>query len=67
MSEDHLNTVSVLLTEAGLDVPHDEAERLARLYGGLRHSANRFHRIATGDEVTAAVFRAQDRADEVDR
>ncbi len=58
MSSDHVATVAVLLSEAGLDVPPEEVERLAGLYGGLRHSVNRFYEIDTGDEVAAAVFRA---------
>jgi hypothetical protein len=53
------NTVRVLLTEAGLTVPDKEVARLAQLYPGLRRSADRFYDIDTGDEVAAAVFRAE--------
>lgn len=59
MSDEETEAVEVLLREAGLrDVPPDEVQRLAELYPGLRRSADRFHEIEVGDEVTAAVFRA---------
>ncbi|MDH3681111.1 MAG: hypothetical protein OEV40_14325 [Acidimicrobiia bacterium] len=61
MSNDDARTVEVLLGEAGLtDVPPEELERLAQLYPALRRSLDRFHEIDAGDEVTAAVFRAED-------
>lgn len=47
-----------MLAAAGLAIPDDEAERLVRLYPGLRRSVDRFHDVGVGDEVTAAVFRA---------
>jgi len=50
--------VEVLLTAAGLAPPSEEIDRLADLYPGLRRSLDRYHAIETGDEVTAAVFRA---------
>lgn len=56
----HVATVAVLLSEAGLDVPPEEIKRLADLYGGLRRSIDRFHDIDAGDEVMAAVFRADE-------
>ncbi len=61
MSDDDLRTVEVLLNEAGLKgVPPEEVQRLAQLYPGLRRSVDKFYEIDTGDEVTAAVFRAGD-------
>ncbi len=51
-------TVRGLLAASGLHPPDDEVERLARLYPGVRKSIERFHQIDVGDEVTAAVFRA---------
>lgn len=61
MSEEHVRTVEVLLGEAGLhDVPEEELRRLAQLYPGLRRSIDKFHEIDVGDEVTAAVFRADE-------
>jgi hypothetical protein len=61
MSDDDTRTVEVLLREAGLDqVPDDEVRRLAQIYPGLRRSADRFYDIDVGDEVTAAVFRAEE-------
>lgn len=52
--------VEVLLAEAGLqNMPTEELQRLAQLYPGLRRSVDRFHEIEVGDEVTAAVFRAE--------
>ena len=58
--EGALATVRVLLTEAGLAPPEEEVARLAQLYPGMRKTVDRFHDIATGDEVTAAVYRADD-------
>ena len=61
MSNDDTRTVEVLLREAGLgSVPDEEIQRLAQLYPGLRRSADRFYEVDTGDEVTAAVFRAEE-------
>ena len=60
---DALATVEALLSAAALDVPHDEVERLARLYPGLRRSVDRYYEIPVGDEVPAAVFRAAGGAD----
>ncbi len=60
MGDDVEATVGVLLTEAGITVPDEELARLAQLYPALRRSINRFYDIDTGDEVTAAVFRADD-------
>ncbi len=60
MTDDAVRTVEVLLAEAGLDqVPAEEIQRLAQLYPGLRRTADKFYEIETGDEVTAAVFRAE--------
>ena len=60
MSDDAARTVRVLLTEAGLEqVPDDEVQRLAQLYPGLRRTADKFYEVETGDEVTAAIFRAE--------
>jgi hypothetical protein len=53
-------TVEALLQAAGVRPPEDEIERLAQLYPGLRASVDRFHEVATGDEVQAAVYRAAD-------
>lgn len=53
-------TVAALLAGAGLDPPDDEVDRLAALYPGLRRSADRFHAVDVGDEVPAAVFRAEE-------
>ncbi|MEL6983772.1 MAG: hypothetical protein AAFO29_15210 [Actinomycetota bacterium] len=50
--------VSALLAAAGLEPPDSEIDRLAGLYPGLRRSLDRFHEVDTGDDVTAAVFRA---------
>lgn len=58
--------VVVLLAAAGLDPPPDEVGRLAGLYPGLRRSLDRFHAVDTGDEVTAAVFRATEAGPSVD-
>ena len=58
-AEDAGGVVAVLLAEAGLrGVPDEEVQRLAQLYPGLRRTADRFHEIDAGDEVTAAVYRA---------
>jgi hypothetical protein len=61
VGDEELQTVRTLLTAAGLNPPADEIERLAGLYPALRRSLDRFHRIDAGDEVTAAVFRAERR------
>lgn len=50
--------VRVLLGQAGLTVPDEEVARLARLYPGLRRSADRLAALPVGDEVPAAVFHA---------
>ncbi len=60
MTDENLQTVRALLGAAGLTPPEEEVERLAGLYPGLRKSIDRFHDIDVGDEVTAAVFRADD-------
>lgn len=61
MSDDAVRTVEMLLAEAGLgQVPDEEIRRLAQLYPGLRRSADKFYQIETADEVTAAVFRAEE-------
>ena len=51
-------TVRTMLAAAGLVIPDDEVERLARLFPGLRRSVDRYYDLAIGDEVMAAVFRA---------
>ncbi|MGH1492839.1 MAG: hypothetical protein ACRBK7_26165 [Acidimicrobiales bacterium] len=55
---ENLRQVTALLSAAGVRPPDDEIERLARLYPGVRKTADRFHRVDVGDEVTAAVFKA---------
>lgn len=50
-------TVDALLAAAGIDVPAPERGRLARLYPGVRASADRFHRIDVGDGVQAGIHR----------
>lgn len=57
MTTDDRTTVDVLLAAAGIDVPAPERDRLARLYPGLRASADRFHRIDVGDGVQAGIHR----------
>jgi len=57
---DDETTVRALLTAAGFAVPDDEVERLAQLYPGLRKSVDRYYQVAVGDEVTAAVYRADE-------
>lgn len=57
---DDEKTVRALIGASGVTVPDEEIQRLARLYPGLRRSVDRFYEIDTGDEVTAAVFRAGD-------
>lgn len=52
--------VRALLAAAGLDIPEDEIGRLAQMYPGLRRSVDRYYDVPVGDEVTAAVFRAED-------
>ena len=56
--DDALETVRALLAASGLHPPEDEVERLARLYPGLRRTVERFYGVDVGDEVPAAVFRA---------
>lgn len=58
MTDENLQTVKALLGAAGLAPPEDEVERLAGLYPALRKTLDRFHDVDAGDEVTAAVFRA---------
>ena len=53
-----LEIVRALLGGAGLVPPEDEVERLAELYPGIRRSIERFYAVDVGDEVMAAVFRA---------
>ncbi len=53
-----VETVRALLEGAGLVPPEDEVERLAELYPGIRKSIDRFYAVDAGDEVMAAVFRA---------
>lgn len=60
---DALVTVQALLGANGLRPPDDEVERLARLYPGLRRTVDQFHEIDAGDEVMAAVFRAEEGMD----
>ncbi|MEM7273298.1 MAG: hypothetical protein AAF547_09485 [Actinomycetota bacterium] len=58
MDDDPTETVRALLAAAGLQPPDDEIARLAELYPDLRRRIDRFHAIDVGDEVAAAVFRA---------
>lgn len=58
MSDDSLRIVRALLDGAGLAPPQEEVERLAGLYPGLRKTVDRIHQVDVGDEVTAALFRA---------
>jgi hypothetical protein len=57
---DHEAVVRTLVAAAGLTIPDDEIERLARLYPGLRRSVDRYYDVPVGDEVMASVFRAAD-------
>ncbi len=50
--------VSALLRAAGVDPPPAEVDRLAGVDGDVRRSLDRFRAVDVGDEVTAAVFRA---------
>lgn len=59
VSDDPQVTVRALLAAAGVQPPEEEIERLAGLYPGLRAAVDRFHRVDAGDEVPAAVFRAE--------
>ena len=58
---DDESTVRTMLAAAGLVIPDDEVERLARLYPGLRRSVDRYYDVPVGDEVMASVFRAAER------
>ncbi|MFT4597474.1 MAG: hypothetical protein ACI9TF_001723 [Paracrocinitomix sp.] len=57
---EHEVIVRALLAAAGLDIPEDEVGRLAQMYPGLRRSVDRYYDVPVLDEVTAAVFRADD-------
>lgn len=59
---DDAATVRALLAAAGLAIPDEELERLARLYPGLRRSVDRYYDVPVGDEVMAAVYRAAESA-----
>jgi hypothetical protein len=49
-----------LLAYAGIRPPDDDLGSLARLHPGLLRRVERMHSIDTGDEVQAAVFRADE-------
>ena len=53
--------IQILLGAAGIhDIPERDLRSLARLLPGVRRRIDRMYDVATGDEVTAAVFRADE-------
>ena len=62
-SDDPLGEVRTLLAAAGITPPDDDLGSLARIYPGLRRRVDRMYDIDVGDEVQAAVFRADEGSD----
>lgn len=63
MSDEHLvvdplTEVRVLLAGSGIDPPEHDLSSLARILPAARRRMERMYAVETGDEVTAAVFRA---------
>lgn len=56
---DPLGEVRMLLAAADIVAPEGDLASLARILPGARRRVERMYAIDTGDEVTAAVFRAE--------
>jgi hypothetical protein len=57
-SADPLNEVRTLLAAAHITAPDGDLASLARILPSTRRRVDRMYAVDTGDEVTAAVFRA---------
>lgn len=58
-SIDDLNEVRLLLAAAGIEPPEHDLPSMMRALGVARRRVDRMYAVDTGDEVTAAVFRAE--------
>jgi hypothetical protein len=56
---DPLGEVRMLLGAAGIEAPDSDLASLAKILPGARRRVDRMYAVDTGDEVTAAVFRAE--------
>jgi len=57
---DPLNEVRTLLAIAGIDAPDEDLGSLARVHPIMKRRVDRMYAVDTGDEVQAAVFRAEE-------
>ena len=53
-----VNEVQALLGLVGIELPGSDLASLGRIFPQFRQKVDRMYEIDTGDEVTAAVFRA---------
>ena len=58
-SSDSVNEVRALLNVAGIEPTTADLASLGRIFPGLRRKIDAMYEIDTGDEVSAAVFRAE--------
>lgn len=58
MAEDTYEDAKRLLAAARIDAPDGDLASLARVLGVARRRVERMYEVETGDEVPAAVFRA---------
>jgi len=57
-SSESVNEVRTLLGLVGIDLAGPDLASLGRIFPQFRQKVDRMYEIDTGDEVTAAVFRA---------
>lgn len=55
---DFFDYIKATLKLNGIEAPEADLASLAKLFPGMRRKVDRFYEVQTGDEVTAAVFRA---------
>jgi hypothetical protein len=58
-SSESINEVRTLLGLVGIELPGSDLASLERIFPQFRQKVDRMYEIDTGDEVTAAVFRAE--------
>jgi hypothetical protein len=58
-SSDSLVEVQAMLGLAGIEPTGADLASLGRLFPALRRKVDRMYDVDTGDEVTAAIFRAE--------
>lgn len=60
-TRDDESIVRALLSAAGIEAPDADVHSLTRAYPRLRRTVDKMYAVDVGDEVPAALFRADDR------